>query len=172
MKLRLLLLLLWVFVCAFSVAGQSVNEGESWIVINEKTADVSLTVESRLRTTDTPVELTLLDNTNAIRAIASQPTKFLPGKRNYKYALSIADIMKHHGDEMGWWRLSYRVGEVRGIVSLSELLRDDFDLRAAAFQRVIPGEPMRVRVRSLNPFTERAVKGVAIKAELVIEIET
>ena len=172
MKLKVLLLFLLVLVCALSGFGQTVIETESWMVINEKAAEISLTIESKLLTTDTPVELNLLDNDNGVRAIASTPTKLIPGKKKYKYSLSLANIMEHHGDDIGWWRLSYRVGETRGIISLSELLRDDFDLRAAAFQRVIPGEAMRVRVRSLNPFTERAVKGVAIKAELVLEIDT
>ena len=101
-----------------------------------------------------------------------QSVKLTAGKRNYKFSLPIGDLMKTASDEIAWFRLTYRVGSSKGVASLSELLRDDFDLRASAFRRVIPGQTTHVRVRSLNPFTEKAVKGVEVKIELEIDLDT
>ena len=172
MKLRLLFLFLLVLVCAFSVVAQTVIEAESSLIINEKTADVSLTVVAGKRIAGIPVELRILDPEGKTRASVSQNIPVAAGKKKYKFAIPLGDIMSKASDEIAWWRLDYSFGATHGIVSVSELFRDDFDLRASAFQRVIAGEAMRLRVRSLNPFTERAVKGVAIDAELVLNLDT
>lgn len=172
MKVRLLVLFLSLFVCAFSVAAQTVVEDESSAMINEKTAEISLAIESKARSHDTRIELTLLDPNGDVRPALSQTARISAGKRNYKFQIPLGGIAENSRNELVWWRVAYHVGNVRGIVSVSELLGDDFDLRAAAFQRIIPGESVRIRVRSLNPFTERAVKGVNIKAELTLALET
>ncbi|MEO8572428.1 MAG: MG2 domain-containing protein [Pyrinomonadaceae bacterium] len=172
MKFRLLVLFLLLFVCAFSVAAQTVIEPESSVLINEKTIDVSLVIEASKRSPGTQVDLRILDPNGVVRASASQQLALAAGKKKYKVSFPAGEIMSKASDEIAWWRVDYRVGDAHGIASLSELLRDDFDLRASAFQRVIPGEAMRVRVRSLNPFTEQAVKGVTINAELVLSLDT
>jgi hypothetical protein len=159
-------------VCAFSVGGQSVIEGESSVVINDKFVDVGLTIDSPRASSSARIELAILDHEGKVQAALSQTNKISAGKRKYKFAIPHNDIAKRSGDGFAWWRLSYRIDNIRGIVSLSELLADDFVLRAAAFQRVTPGAPLRVRMRTLDPFTERPVKGVAITAELVLPIDT
>lgn len=59
-----------------------------------------------------------------------------------------------------------------GIISLSELLKDDFELRVAAFERLVPGQMFRARVRTLNPLTQRPVGRVAIDGELEVDLDT
>jgi hypothetical protein len=159
-------------VCAFSVFAQTVIEAESSVIIADNKADVSMIIDSRTRAPGMPVELRLLDTEGKVRASSSDHPMIAAGKNKYKFSIPLGDIMSKASDEIAWWRLSYAVGDSHGVISISELLRDDFDLRASAFQRVIPGESMRLRVRSLNPFTEKAVKGVAITAELILSLDT
>ncbi len=171
MKVRLLTLFLSLFVYSFSAVAQTVVEDESSVVIKETTIDVALAIESRTSSAAVQVELAILDETGREQAALSQVTRLTAGKRKYKFAIPHTGLMKKGGDDVAWWRLSYRVGNLRGIVSLSELLTDDFVLRAAAFQRIVPGSPLRVRIRTLNPFNEGPVKGVSISAELKLSID-
>ncbi|MFN6962915.1 MAG: MG2 domain-containing protein [Pyrinomonadaceae bacterium] len=140
-------------------------------MINKLTADVSLAIESRAAV-PAPVELSLLDVDGKVRAERSQTVRLSAGSRSYKFLIPIGSVMRDAGSEIGWWRLRYRVGGSTGIVSLSELLRGDFELRAAAFQRVAPGEPIRVRVRALDPYKDKGVRGVAITGVLIVGLDT
>src|SRR5688500_6641525 len=100
MKERLLVLFLSVLVCAFSAAGQNVNESESSIVINEKSADVTLAIESNARRAEVPVELTMLDPSGIRRAFVSQPTQITAGKRKYRFSIPLGEIMKSASEEI------------------------------------------------------------------------
>ncbi|PYT01630.1 MAG: hypothetical protein DMF63_01935 [Acidobacteria bacterium] len=172
MKARLLVLFLSLLVCAFSAVGQTVIESGSSLIIAEKSINLSLAIEYNGPPREAQIELFLLDPGSVSKASSTQSIRLLSGRKSYKLAIPIGDLMKEFSDEIAWWRIQYRIGSTNGIASISELMRDDFDLRASAFQRVIPGEPFRIRVRSLNPFSEKPVKGVAIKAELTISLDT
>jgi hypothetical protein len=171
MRAKLLLVFAAVLVCVFSTAAQNVIESESSVIINERTADVTLSINSPAAKTSS-VHLALLNNQDETKAQLDQTVKLAAGKRKYKFTLDIGDLMKTASDEIAWYRLSYRIDDFRGVASLSQLMADDFDLRASAFEHVAPGQTMRVRVRSLNPFTEAAVKGVQIKVALEIDLDT
>jgi hypothetical protein len=160
-----------VLVCAFSTAAQSVHESESALEIKGGAARVALAVEGKAA--KVPVELILLDTAGATRASLTRAVQLRQGKHKYKFGLLLPDIVKNAaGEDLAWWRLRYRVGDATGIVSLSELISLDFELRAAAFARIVPGESMRVRVRALDPVTRRTVKGVSIAAELRLPLDT
>ena len=171
MRTKLSLVFATVLLCVFSTAAQNVIEKESSLIINDRTADVTLAIQSQ-SAKGADVHLALLDTDNKVRATLDQSTKLAVGKRKYKFTIQIGDLMKSASDEIAWYRLSYHVGDASGVASLSQLLADDFDLRASAFERVVPGQTMRVRVRSLNPYTDEAVKGVQVKVELKIDLDT
>ncbi len=58
---------------------------------------------------------------------------------------------------------------VEGIVSLSEITPDLFELRVAAAERASAGQLYPVRVRALHPLNSRPVREVAITAEISID---
>jgi hypothetical protein len=171
-KAKLRLLFLTLFVCAVSAVGQTVVERESTIRLNERTGDIGLVIENRAASGAATVEMAIVRPDDTVAANHSQAIRLKTGKAKYKLTLPLGDLMQKNSDEIAWWRLRYRVNDASGIVSLSEMLTDDFVLRAAAFQRVIPGSPLRIRVRALSPLSQRPVKGVAIKAELTLSIDT
>ena len=171
MKARLLVLFLSLFVCAFPAAGQAVIESDSNVTFRDNVANVSLTIETTGARRNERIELALLDTDSVARATSTQIVRLIPGKKSYVFSIPVGNILTTSSDEIAWWRLQYRVGGTTAIASLSELLKDDFNLRASSFQRVVPGEPFRVRIRSLQPFSERPVKGVVIKAELVLDLD-
>jgi len=171
MRAKLSFVFATVLVCVFSTAAQSVIESESSLIITNSTAEIELTVTSPSLNAS-HVRLELIDPENTVRAELAQDVKLAAGKRKYKFSLQIGDLMRTASDQIAWYRLRYTVGNTSGIASLSQLMRDDFDLRASAFEHIVPGQTMRVRVRSLNPFTEEAVKGVEVKINLKIDLNT
>nr|MBA2347806.1 hypothetical protein [Solirubrobacterales bacterium] len=70
-----------------------------------------------------------------------------------------------------WYRLRYRIGGTAGIVSLSQLLRDLFELRIIASGNVISGTTYRTRVRAVNPFADQPSAGVAVETEIELELK-
>jgi uncharacterized protein YfaS (alpha-2-macroglobulin family) len=172
MRQKLFLSVALCLMCLFSARAQTVIESESNIVFVDKTANVSVTLENSEQNSDGKIELELLDAQNRIRAGASQNLNLKKGKETYKIALPVGDLLTTAGDEIAWFRLHYRVGRAEGFISLSELLKDVFELRVAAGENVFSGANYRVRVRAIQPFTNEAVKNVKVEGELTLDIDT
>jgi hypothetical protein len=172
MRQKLSLLVVLCVVCLFSAKAQTINESESKISFNETSADILLVIENPKQTFDGGIELELLDTENKIRAKSFQNAKIENGKKSYNLTLPINDLMKKNENEIVWFRLRYRIGEARGIISLSEILRDIFELRVIASENLLSGMTYRSRVRALNPFTQKSVEGVQVSAELELELKS
>lgn len=171
MRAKLSLVFATVLVCVYSAAAQTVIESESSVNIDGRFANVSLVLNSKAKAMPN-VRLVLLDPSDQIRTKLDQHIKLSPGKRAYKFALPIGDLINAASNEIAWYRLKYEVGDAKNIVSLSQWMRDDFELRATAFERVIPGQPMRIRLRTLNRFNQTPVKGVDIKIDLSVDLDS
>lgn len=172
MRSKLFLLFVVFVVCLVPAWAQTVNEKESIITIKGTTAEVSLAVESADRLPATAVSVELLDAENKVRASVSQPCVLRRGKNICRLALPLGDMLKTEQDDFFWFRLQYRVAQATGVVSLSELLRDIFELRASVPRNFLTGSTYRVRVRALNPYSLKAVKGVKVDGEFSVDLET
>jgi hypothetical protein len=84
----------------------------------------------------------------------------------------LGDLLSSAENDLAWYRLRYRVGQADGLISLSELLKDNFELRVAGGETVLLGATYRTRVLAVQPFTKAPVKGVKITGELTLEIDT
>ncbi len=132
-------------VCLFLVltmqaqTGITVNEEKSSVFINEKTADVSLVLKNDAENFNTPITLEILDGQNNPIVRSSQPHLIKKGEHIYKMSLPLGDLATAAGDNLTWYRLRYRVGDLSGVISLSELIRDIFELR-------VEGDEIQVRI--------------------------
>lgn len=172
MRQKLFLSVALSLVCLFAARAQTVIENESSIVFVEKTANVSIALENSERGFDGRIQLELLDTQDKIRAQATQNLNIKRGRETYKIALPIGDLLTAAEDEIAWFRLRYSVGKAEGFISLSELIKDIFELRVAAAEKVFLGTNYRARVRAVQPFTNAPVKNVKIEGELTLEIDT
>jgi len=159
-------------VCLFSAQAQTVNETESSVILNEMTADVSIVLENQNKTFDGRIELELLDAENKIRAQAAQNVRIRNGKEIYKLTMPLGDLLQTLEDEIAWFRLHYKIADKEGFISLSELLKDIFELRVAAAENIFSGTNYRVRLRALQPFTKTPVKNVKIEGFVKVGIDT
>lgn len=172
MPSKLVPLFVIVFVCTISAAAQTLIEAESSIVFRDKTAELTLSIDAGGKPGSFSLELELLDATGTVRASASPVLKVRGGKQAYKVQVPVGNLVDSAGDEIVWYRLRYKIGVSTGVISLSELLKDDFELRVAAFERLVPGKVFRARVRTLHPLTQRPNRRVAIEGELELELDT
>lgn len=172
MRQKLFLTVVVCLACLFSARAQTVIESESSISFTENSADVSLAVENKRQSFDAVIEVELVDAENKIRAKWAQNAKIEAGKKSYNLTLPVNDLMNKGVEDLFWYRLRYRVGKSSGIISLSQIIRDIFDLRVIANDNLLSGMSYRNRVRAVNPFTNQPVEGVEVGAELALELET
>ncbi len=159
-------------VCLFlmvSANAQTVNEAESSIVLNDKTADVSLVVENPNKTSTGKVTLELLDQKDIVQSQVTVSQQFKQGREIYKLNLPLNNLLEKNQADIIWFRLRYRLGESRGIISVSEIVKDIFELRVIASSILFSGMTYRTRIRAVHPLKNEIVQGVKINAELALE---
>jgi hypothetical protein len=125
---------------------QSVAEAKTLVRFSATTADVSLTISTPTRTTSS-VALEILDPEGTVKASSDSKVTLNAGAREYKFAILTNGFVENVRSKLPWYRLRYRVGTASGTLSMSEIMRDDFELRAYVAQRPYPGEEFIIRVR-------------------------
>jgi hypothetical protein len=170
MRSKLFLLLVVLLVCLFTGRAQTVNENESSLVFTGEAAHVSIVLDNPAKAFDGKIQLELLDNYSEVRASISQNVRIREGKGSYDLVMPIDDLLEDAEDEVAWFRLRYRVGNVTGIISLSQIIRDIFELKIIASDQLLSGMTHRSRVRALNPITGRPVGGVHIEAVMTLDL--
>jgi hypothetical protein len=176
-------ILLGLVVCLFAVypsgATSTLRLDESRIRVSLERAQtsVSLEVESgESRAFGARVTVTLVDPRDKVRAEAAADVSVRTGKNSFSVPLKLpySELLEAERKEFPWYRLRYRVAPeggaqvsaIEGVVSLSEVTPDLFELRVITSEKTRPGSQLRARVRAVNPVTGRAVKGVAVAGEL------
>ncbi|MEP7147373.1 MAG: alpha-2-macroglobulin family protein [Acidobacteriota bacterium] len=170
MRVKLFPSILVCLLCAFACSAQAVDEAGSSAIISGTNAEITLLANSTARAFDGSADLQLIDPQGVVRAKTSHSLRIKTGIQKYRIDVPLGDLVNIRGDELGWFRLRYRLGESAGIISLSELMHDVFELRVAAAERLVTGTDYRVRVRAINPFTKAAVKKVSIEGKLVLDV--
>jgi hypothetical protein len=157
-------------ICAFSAAGQSVIETESTALASPAEVTASLAVESA-QAAKVPVRIELVDTEGVVVSSFSNPSLPLArGRQVVDLKLAISDELKDDDTDLAWYRIRYRIGNARGILSLSQLIKDLFELRIISPRQIPTGITYRTRVRALNPFTGEPASGVAVDALLELEV--
>gem|GEM_PF-1232759 len=156
------------------------DESRIRVSLEEAQTRVWLEVESgEARPFRARVTLSLLDPRDEVRAEGSSDASLRPGKNSLTIPIKLpySRMPEAERKQFPWYRLRYRVAPeggasveaaaaVEGIVSLSEVTPDLFELRVVTSRRTRAGSQLRTRVRTFNPVTGRAVKGVAVAGEL------
>lgn len=197
MRRRWLSLLLYLQVCLCALAGSSlavvaatanapfslrINEAATRIVLAEGHGKISLAVENHTtRPTLAQIKLELLDPHDKVVASTQRRETLQAGASVVNVFLPVSNSVRANSDfkQVLWYRLRYEVAPVaatelgdafaEGIISLSEITPDLFELRVSAASKTSAGQLYRVRVRATHPLTSRPVRGVEVAAELVFD---
>ena len=158
------------------------DESKIRVSLEDARTSVSLEVESgEPRPFGARVTLALFDPRDEVRAEASSDVSLRPGKNSLSVQIKLPypEMLEAERKQFPWYRLRYRVAPeggaavsaAEGIVSLSEVTPDLFELRVMTSRRTRSGAQLRTRVRTFNPVTGRPVKGVAVAGELKFDTE-
>lgn len=156
----------------------TINETKTNAVLTEKAAEISLTIENLGKSFEGEISLELLDKDEQVRAKTSKKAKIKRGASTDKISLPLGDLMRTSQDDIGWFRLRYSVKtkngnlQTAGIISLSEIIKDIFELRVTAAENVFAGMNYRVRARAVHPFTNAPIQNVKIAGELALDVDT
>src|ERR1044072_5879631 len=171
MRPKFILLFGILAVCLLSAQAQIVNENESRLVLQPNAAAVTLAIENSNKSFDANAQLELLDVEGKVRAKTSAPLQIKTGRDNYQISLPFGELLQTVGDDIIWYRLHYRIGAAEGIMSVSLLAKDNFELRVFAAENVFAGINYRARVLAIHPFTGLPIEGVDLDMELALELK-
>jgi hypothetical protein len=157
-----------------------VNETSSSISFEQGPAEVYLAVENlSTASVNANVQLELLNPSNISVAKANKEQAIAVGSQKLKLSLPFAfsSTTETVRNRILLYRLHYRLSPQEspaetladGIISVSELTPDLFDLRVSAAGSVREGNRYRVRVQAAHPVTKRPAANVRIDAQLTLE---
>ncbi len=177
MKVKISLAL---FVCLFLVISANaqnflkVNEAQTKVFSTRNGLQINLAIESDLsKERRAKVSLEILDKSDVQLARSDSMETVENGTTILQIPFRLPETESRI---LMWQRLRYSValdGKLTsGIVSLSEIMPELFNLQAESSKQISAGTIYEVRVRALHPIKNAPVADVEIDAELKIEIET
>lgn len=157
-----------------------VDEAATRLTLAEEATTVSLALvnplghEFRAR-----VRLEVIDPLGEVRASRESDATIKRGASALVLSLplQLAGLDKQERDRLLWYRLRYRISPeqaspagatlIEGIVSLSEISSDLFELRVSAPPHAREGLRYRALARAVHPISSRPVPGVRVEAGIV-----
>lgn len=160
--------------------GLRVREDQTRILLQEKPARVLLAVDnSSGESRNIRVKLELLDPRNRIASAVEESHTIDRGSQTLTLSLPIdlSKLNETDRSQLLWYRLRYRLsGEsspaeasAEGIISLSEITPDMFEVRVATSGFAREGGWYRARVQAIHPVTRSPAGGVQIDAQVTLE---
>jgi phosphoribosylformylglycinamidine (FGAM) synthase PurS component len=157
-----------------------VNEAGTKVLLEDKQTKVSLAIENPTgQAFPAHVRLEILDPQGKLVAVAERDETIKRGNAALLIPLPLqfTGLNGSERNQMLWYRLRYRItplsssetatnNPVEGIVSLSEITPDIFQLSVTSPEKVREGTRYRAQIRTVHPVTSRPVKGVAVEAKI------
>jgi len=184
---------LQVCLCALAVASLvnaaqtfslRVNEAATRISLAEGHSKISLAVENDApHSVPAHIKVELLDTHDKVVGRTQRRERLKPGANVVASFLPVSNVARPGSDDYRqvlWYRLRYEIAAdaatgaeaatlAGGIISLSEITPDLFELDVAAARKANAGQLYRVRVRTAHPLTSLPVRGVEVLAEVVFD---
>ena len=163
-----------------------VNESAIRITLNEKQTTVSLAVENLSGHNLTArVSIEWLDAQSRAQSRTETLATIQPGSSAISLDTSLlsAENSLLQQNDLLWYRLRYAIrpettstsqaeaqfNPVEGLVALSEVMPELFELRIAAPEYAQLGTRYRMHIRAAHPTTDRPIKGVQVESEITVD---
>lgn len=146
-----------------------VNESATRVSFEHRQVEVALAVENSLgAVADQKIHIELIDPQNRIKSSADQIQSIAPGAQTVRVLLpfDISKMPPPDRRELLWYRLNYRLTATQtpatvsaeGIVSLSEITPDFFEVRVAATEMAHEAMRYQARVQTTHPLTKKPAR--------------
>jgi hypothetical protein len=175
-----LALSLFILPLCFGESTPRVNESKTTAKLVEQSMLVSLAIENPSGSDfQAHISVQLIDPDGVVQSTAEQDEELRSGSSKVHLSLPLTKTSDVAG--VFWYRLCYQIyqsgsqptDELRhsladGIISVSQVAPDIFELHLATPMAVSPGGRFRATVRAIQPVTLRPVQGVSLEAKLDI----
>src|SRR6266404_2346235 len=159
-----------------------VNEAATRVLFEHQSAEVALALENLFgKAVKQHVLIELIDPQNHIRATADRVELIDRGTQTLHLVLpfDISKLPEKDRRQLLWYRLHYLISNnqaplgvtAEGIISLSEITPDLFEVRVAAAEMAHEAMRYRARVQAIHPITKKPAEGVRIEAILTLETD-
>jgi hypothetical protein len=155
-----------------------VNEARTRFLLEKEPAEVLLAVENSTgESLNSKVELEVLDPLDRVISKVAGVHSIGTGEQTLKLTLPLYfSKLKAEDRRLLWHRLHYRISKdgqsesiSQGIISLSEITSDLFELRVASSEIAREGNRYKARVFASHPVTHKPAANVVIDGELTLE---
>lgn len=175
---------LTVAVCLFLISIASAqsefrfDEAATKAFIKPGKLQIDLVFENKIQTFPATIRLEILDTDDKI-LFENEMRQTIKRGRQIVSAALVFDYAKN-SDNYLWYRLRYTITPdsaieklpFSGVLSLSEITPDIFEVRAAASERIFSGMNYQVHVRAFQPLTNSPMPNVKIAGEVKLELDT
>lgn len=169
-------------VCVFLVRAQSsfrIVEAKTKARLEANRLLVNLATENAAASFSGTIQLDVLDSDGCIVADAKQSAAIRRGKQSFQIPLNLPPVIAIDSSDLLWYRLHYSIisnentnnNPANGIISLSEMMPEIFELRASAAKNVFAGMRYQVRVRAFHPVTNTPTANVKITGNLKLDLD-
>ncbi|HEX9959622.1 MAG TPA: MG2 domain-containing protein, partial [Pyrinomonadaceae bacterium] len=154
-----------------------VNEAETKAVFQANQLQTNLVLENQAQSFTGKVRLEILDAGDKILAASETTETVKSGRQTLQIPVNFLQAQK--GNNLLWYRLRYSVAQAGnsslstgGIVSLSEIMPEIFELQITASENVFAGMRLRAHVLALHPLTGKPIKNVNVTGEISLDLDT
>jgi hypothetical protein len=159
--------------------GITINESAARFLMQNSSASVMLAViNSAGENVKARIRIEILDEDNKVKATADQSAEITQGASTLtvKVPFDPSKLKPNERRRVIWYRLHYRVMPDRtdftlaeGVVSLSEIAPDLFEVRLATSEMIREGGAYFARVQAIHPVTCQPIEHVAIEADVTLD---
>jgi hypothetical protein len=175
-----LMVVVWV-VCFLAVSASAqtllkVNETETQAVFQTNQLQTNLVLENQSANFAGKARLEILDADDRVLASSETSHAVRRGRQTLPVVLNFTQAQT--SDNLLWYRLRYAVAlensslSTSGIVSLSEIMPELFELQISAPENVYAGMRVRAHVLALHSMTKKPIKNVAVTGEISLDLDT
>jgi len=170
-----------VVVCLFLISiaqaqnSLRINESEIKAIFASNQLQVDFVAENPSQSFPAKIRLEVLDVDDKILAQVETTETFKRGRQTVKIPLDFAQ--KQANDNLLQYRLRYSIvrenssNSASGIVSLSEIMPELFELQITAAENVYAGMKLRAHVLAVHPLTKKPVKNVSVAGEVSLDLD-
>ena len=119
------------------------------------------------------ISVQLIDPDGVVQSTAERDEDLRKGSGKVQLSLPLPKMKSSDEAAVFWYRLRYEIYQsdarsavAQGIISVSQVAPDIFELHLATPTTVIPGGHFRATVRAVQPVTLRPIQGVNLEAKL------
>lgn len=159
-----------IFLCAFAAVGQTVDEAASYAQLRSaQDVEIVFAVDLPASEQSKTISIRLLDEKDNVIGSGAISGPLASGRSLNAISIRLAEPLDDEIDgEILRSRVEYTIAGVTRLMSMSQILRDQFELTIIGREYIFSGNAYQVRVRAVNSADLKPIAGVSVDFALEI----